>query len=57
MKVEPVLVGIVCLCLFFFLIYIGMPIGFAFMAVGFLGFGLDDMRRFCEGREGDSALL
>jgi C4-dicarboxylate transporter DctM subunit len=39
-KVEPVLVGIICLCLFFFLIYIGMPIGFAFMAVGFLGFGL-----------------
>jgi C4-dicarboxylate transporter DctM subunit len=37
---EPVTVGIICLCLFFLFIYIGMPIGFAFMVVGFLGFGL-----------------
>jgi tripartite ATP-independent transporter DctM subunit len=37
---EPVTAAIFCLCLFFFFIYIGMPIGFAFMVVGFLGFGL-----------------
>jgi len=37
---EPVTAAIFCLCIFFFFIYIGMPIGFAFMVVGFLGFGL-----------------
>ena len=37
---EPVTAAIFCLCVFFFFIYIGMPIGFAFMVVGFLGFGL-----------------
>lgn len=37
---EPVTSGIICLCIFCILIYIGMPIGFAFITVGFVGFGL-----------------
>ncbi|MBW2608857.1 MAG: TRAP transporter large permease [Deltaproteobacteria bacterium] len=37
---EPVTVGIICLCLFFLFIFIGMPIGFAFLTIGFFGFVL-----------------
>lgn len=35
---DPVTVGIICLCLFFILVIVGMPIGFSFAIVGFLGF-------------------
>ena len=35
---DPALVGIMCLLLFFILVFLGMPIGFSFAIVGFLGF-------------------
>jgi tripartite ATP-independent transporter DctM subunit len=35
---EPAIVGIICLLLFFLLVFLGMPIGFSFAIVGFLGF-------------------
>lgn len=37
---EPVTVGIICVCLFFLFIFVGMPIGFAFFTIGFFGFVL-----------------
>lgn len=37
---DPFVTGIMCLVLFFILVGIGMPVGFAFATVGFLGFGL-----------------
>jgi tripartite ATP-independent transporter DctM subunit len=36
--VDPIFVGIGCLCLFFVLVFIGMPVGYTFASVGFLGF-------------------
>ena len=39
-KVEPTTIGLICLCLFFLLIFFGIPIGFSFILLGFLGFGL-----------------
>ena len=35
---DPAIVGIMCLLLFFILVFLGMPIGFSFAIVGFLGF-------------------
>ena len=35
---DPVITGIICLVLFFILVALGMPIGFSFATVGFLGF-------------------
>ena len=35
---DPIFVGIGCLCLFFVLVFIGMPVGYTFASVGFLGF-------------------
>ena len=35
---DPAVVAIICLCLFFLLVFLGMPIGFSFAIVGFIGF-------------------
>ena len=35
---DPALIGIACLVLFFILVFLGMPVGFSFAIVGFLGF-------------------
>ena len=35
---DPTLIGVLCLCLFFVLVFWGMPIGFSFAIAGFIGF-------------------
>src|SRR4030043_803773 len=38
LEMDPAIVGLICLCLFLLLVFLGMPIGFSFVIVGFLGF-------------------
>ena len=37
---DPVIIAIICVCLFLLFMCVSMPIGFAFAVAGFVGFGL-----------------